>query len=127
MSDFSEIENQEECRYFGEVGYSKENKHFTETVRFKEVDNIERTMPTQSNIQKFEAQAKKYEQAAVHTRCKAAEATEKKEKKLAKKKARDKKKRNEKLRIVHREEPNNDDEVGGNQCQFLSALPTSDE
>ena len=50
IGDFSEIENQEECRYFGEVGYSKENKHFTETVSFKEVDNVERTMSTQSNI-----------------------------------------------------------------------------
>ena len=105
IGDFSEIENQKECRYFGEVGYSKENKHFTETVNFKEVDNIERTMSTQSKIQKFEAQAEKYEQAALDARHKAAEATEKK---LAKKEARDKKKRDEKLRKVHREEPNND-------------------
>ena len=110
IGDFSEIENQEECRYFGEVGCSKENKHFTETVSFKEVDNIEGTMSTQSNIQKFEVQAKKYEQAAVDARHKAAKATEKKEKKLAKKGARDKKNRDEKLRKVHREEPNNDNE-----------------
>ena len=50
IGDFGEIENQEECRYFGEVRYSEENKHFAETVSFKEVDNIERTMSTQSNI-----------------------------------------------------------------------------
>ena len=67
-------------------------------------------MSTQSNIQKFEVQAKKYEQPAVDARHKAAKATEKKEKKLAKKEARDKKKRDVKLRKVHREEPNNDDE-----------------
>ena len=110
IGDFSEIENQEECRYFGEVGCSKENKHFTETVSFKEVDNIKETLSTQSNIQKFEVQAKKYEQAAVDARHKAAKATEKKEKKLAKKEARDIKNRDEKLRKVHREEPNNDNE-----------------
>ena len=67
-------------------------------------------MSTQSNIQKFEAQAKKYEQAALDARCKTAKAAEKKEKKLAKKEARDKKKRDDKLRKVHREEPNNDNE-----------------
>ena len=67
-------------------------------------------MSTQSNIQKFEVQAKKYEQAALDARCKAAKAAEKKEKKLAKKEARDKKKRDEKLRKVHREEPDNDNE-----------------
>ena len=110
IGDFGEIENQEECRYFGEVRCSKENKHFAETVSFKEVDNIDRTMSTQSNIQKFEAQAKKYEQAAVDARHKAAKAAEMKEKKLAKKEARGKKKRDEKLRKVCREEPDNDDE-----------------
>ena len=67
-------------------------------------------MSTQSNIQKFEVQAKRYEQAAVDARHKVAKATEKKAKKLAKKEARDKKKRDEKLRKVHREEPDNDDE-----------------
>ena len=80
IGDFGKIEKQEECRYFGEVGYSEENKHFAETVSFKEVDNIERTMSTQSNIQKFEAWAKKYEQASVDARCKAAKAAEKRKK-----------------------------------------------
>ena len=90
-------------------GVPKKINILQKLLSFKEVDNIEGTMSTQSNIQKFEAQAKAYEQAAVDARCKAAEAAEKKEKKVAKKEARDKKKR-DKLRKVHREEPNNDDE-----------------
>ena len=67
-------------------------------------------MCIQSSIQKFEEQAKKYEQATLDARCKAVKAAEKKEKKLAKKEVRDRKKRDEKLRKVHREEPGNDDE-----------------
>ena len=106
IGDFSKIENQEEYRYFGEVMNSEEKKHFTETVSFKEVDNV-KTVSTQSSIQKFEAQAKRHEQAALDARHKAAEATKKK---LAKKEARRRKKRDEKLRKVHREEPDNDDE-----------------
>ena len=109
IGDSSKIENQEECRYFGEVRNSKENKHFTETVSFKEVDNV-KTMSTQSSIQKFEVQAKRHEQAALDARHKAAKATEKKEKKLAKKEARDRKKRDEKLRKGHRDETDNDNE-----------------
>ena len=73
---FGEIENQE-CRNFGEVRNSEENKHFTETVSFKEFD-IVKTMSTQSSILKFEVQAKKHEEAALDARCKAAKAPEKK-------------------------------------------------
>ena len=97
ICDFSKIENQEEYGNFGEVMNSKENKHFTETVSFIEVDNI-KTMSTQSSIKKFEAQAKRYEQAALDARCKAAKAAENKEKKLVKKEARERKRRDEKLR-----------------------------
>ena len=120
IGDFGEIENQEECRYFGEVGYSEENKHFTETVSFKEGDNVERTMSTQSNIQKFEVQVKKYEQAALDARHKP---QKRKQKKLAKKEARDKKKRYEKLRKVHREEPNNDDKGPKSGATNVSFYP----
>ena len=67
-------------------------------------------MSTQSSMQKFEAQAKRHEQAALDARHKATKAAEIKEKKLAKKEARDRKKRDEKLRKVHREEPDNDNE-----------------
>ena len=107
IGDFGEIENQEECRYYGDIMvnimvYSKENKHFTETVSFKEVDNVERTMSTQSGVQKFEVQAKMYEQAALDARHKAAEATEKKGKRLVKKEDRDKKKRLEVKKSVKR-------------------------
>ena len=122
ISDFGKIGNQEECRNFGEVRNSEENKHFTETVSFKEVDNV-KTMSTQSSIQKFEAQAKRHEQATLDAWCKAAEATEKKEKKLAKKEARDRKKRDEKLRKGHREEPNNDNKGLKSEATNVSSYP----
>ena len=66
--------------------------------------------------------AKRHEQAALNAWCKAAEAAEKKEKKLAKKEARDRKKRDEKLRKVPIEEPDNDEKgvkLGATNVNFI--------